>query len=122
MPDPTSPRSTVWLLANGRVLLSHAHKRHSIRPQACPFENILKILGVTLSAGEQRMLDPETLWRDINVVAVPPPVRQVDSRAIAILDARHAGHRGKASKGDATPELLTAEVKSDIGGGNSPLF
>jgi len=93
------------------VLLSHAHKRHSIRPQACPFENILKIHGVTLSASEQRMLDPATLWRvapDINVAAVPPLVRQVDSKAIAILDARRAGHRGKASKGDATPELLTA--------------
>ena len=107
--DAWSVASTVWLLANGTVLLS-TRISGSIRPQACPFEN-RKILGVTLSAGEQRMLDPETLWRvapDINVVAVPPPVRQVDSKAIAIFDARRAGHRGKASKGDATPELLTA--------------
>jgi len=31
------------------VLLSHAHKRRSIRRQAGPFENILMILDVTLS-------------------------------------------------------------------------
>ena len=44
------------------------------------------------------MLDPETLWRiapDLNVVAVPPPVREINSQAIAILNARRAGNRGK---------------------------
>ncbi len=46
---------------------------------------------------EQPMLDPENLWRiapDMNVVAVPPPVRKVSREAIAILNARRAGNRG----------------------------
>jgi hypothetical protein len=47
---------------------------------------------------EQPMLDPVTLWRippDANVVAVPPPVRKVSGEAIAILNVRRAGNRGK---------------------------
>jgi hypothetical protein len=47
---------------------------------------------------EEPMLDRETVWRipsDVNVVAVPPPVRKIDSQSIAILNARRAGNRGK---------------------------
>ena len=49
---------------------------------------------------EESMLDPETLWRiapDMNVVAVPPPVRNLNKPAIAILEARRAGNRGKSA-------------------------
>jgi hypothetical protein len=46
---------------------------------------------------EQPMLDPETLWRvppDINVVAIPPPARKIDSDSIAVLNAHHGGGAG----------------------------
>lgn len=54
---------------------------------------------------EDSTLDPETLWRvpqDVNVVAVPPPVRKIDRNGLAILNARRAGNRGrsKISRGD----------------------
>ena len=47
---------------------------------------------------QEPMLDQETLWRiapDLNVVAVPPPIRKVSREALAILNARRAGTRGK---------------------------
>jgi hypothetical protein len=40
------------------------------------------------------MLDPETLWRiktDANVVPVPPPVRKINSKGTAVLNAQRAG-------------------------------
>jgi hypothetical protein len=49
---------------------------------------------------EEPVLDPDKLWRiaaDMNVVALPPPVRNVSPEAIAILNARRAGNRGKAT-------------------------
>jgi hypothetical protein len=55
---------------------------------------------------EQPMLDPETLWRvppDIGAAAVPPPVRKVDRKGIAILGARRAGNRGKSKAAKTTP-------------------
>ena len=55
-------------------------------------------LNSTPQSRDEPMLDPETLWRiapDLNVVAVPPPVREINSQAIAILNARRAGNRGK---------------------------
>ena len=55
---------------------------------------------------EQPMLDPETLWRvppDVNVVAVPPPARKIDSNGIAVLNARRAGNRGKSKPRKTAP-------------------
>jgi hypothetical protein len=52
------------------------------------------------------MLDPETLWRihpDMNVVAVPPPVRKINSKGIALLNERRAGNRGRAKSSKTTP-------------------
>jgi hypothetical protein len=40
------------------------------------------------------MLDPETLWpikTDANVVPVPLPVRKINSKGTAVLNARRAG-------------------------------
>jgi hypothetical protein len=58
------------------------------------------------------MLDPETLWGispEMNVVAVPPPVRKVGGEAIAILNARRAGNRGKPTP-VATPDAPVTAV------------
>jgi hypothetical protein len=60
---------------------------------------------------EQPMLDPETLWHiapEMNVVAVPPPVRKVRGEAIAILNARRAGNRGKPTTVTATEVPVAA--------------
>src|SRR5262249_34511022 len=49
-------------------------------------------------AREEPMLDPETLWRirpNMNVSPIPPPVRNIGRRGLAILNARRAGNRGK---------------------------
>jgi hypothetical protein len=57
------------------------------------------------------MLDPETLWHiaaDLNVVAVPPPVRTVNGEALAILNARRAGNRGKPTPVATTEAPVTA--------------
>jgi hypothetical protein len=51
-------------------------------------------------------LDPETLWRippDINVVPIPPPVRQIRPQDLAVLNKRRAGNRGKAKIRKTTP-------------------
>jgi hypothetical protein len=51
-------------------------------------------------------LDPETLWRippDINVVPIPPPVRQIRPQDLAVLNKRRAGNRGKAKSRKTTP-------------------
>jgi hypothetical protein len=58
-------------------------------------------LNSTPQSREEPILDPETLWcipPDMNVVPVPPPVRKVSAQAIAILNARRAGNRGKAER------------------------
>ena len=51
---------------------------------------------------EESLFDPETLWRikpDLNVTPLEPPVREINSEGIAILNARRAGNRGKTSQG-----------------------
>jgi len=51
-------------------------------------------------------LDPETLWRigpDMNVVAVPLPVRKIGQNGLAILNARRAGNRGRVNISKTTP-------------------
>jgi hypothetical protein len=63
-------------------------------------------LNSTPQSREEPMLDPENLWRihpDMNVVAVPPPVREVSREVMVILDARRAGNRGKAKRAKTTP-------------------
>jgi hypothetical protein len=63
-------------------------------------------LNSTPQSRDQPMLAPETLWLvppDLNVVAVPPPVRKVDPKGIAILNARRAGNRGKSKIAKTTP-------------------
>jgi hypothetical protein len=64
---------------------------------ALPFQDYG--LNSTPQSREQPMLAPETVWRvppDVDVVAVPPPVRKVNSESIAILNTRRAGNRGKS--------------------------
>src|SRR5262249_53719130 len=54
------------------------------------------------------MSDPETLWRiptDIDVVPLPPPVRKIRGRDIAVLNSRVAGNRGRANRRETTPAL-----------------
>jgi hypothetical protein len=63
-------------------------------------------LNSTPQSRVRPMLDPETLWRiapEMNVVAVPPPVHKVTKEAIAILNSRRAGNRGKAKPSKTTP-------------------
>jgi hypothetical protein len=63
-------------------------------------------LNSTPQSREEPMLDPETLWRiapETNVVAVPPPVRKLNAEAIALLQARRAGNRGKAKRSKSPP-------------------
>jgi hypothetical protein len=55
------------------------------------------------------MLDPKTLWRimpDVNVVPVPPPVRKINRKGIAVLNARRAGNRGKSKRRPKTTPVL----------------
>jgi hypothetical protein len=43
----------------------------------------------------------QPLWRirpDVKVVPVPPPVRKINSKGSAVLNARHAGNRGKSKR------------------------
>jgi hypothetical protein len=64
---------------------------------------------------EVPMLDPETLWcipSDMNVVAVPPPVRKINSQSIAILYARRAGNRGKPATSSTTDAPVAALVSA----------
>ena len=52
------------------------------------------------------MFDPETLWRipeNIGTGSILPPVRQILSDEIAILNARRAGNRGRANHPETTP-------------------
>jgi len=52
------------------------------------------------------MLDPETLWRigpDMNVSEIAPPVRKINRQGIDILNARHAGNRGKRQHRETSP-------------------
>jgi len=63
-------------------------------------------LNSTPQSREQPMLAPETVWRiplDVDVVAVPPPARKVNSERLAILNARRAGNRGKSKVAKTTP-------------------
>jgi hypothetical protein len=56
-------------------------------------------LDVVPHARTEATLDPETLWRippDINVVPIPPPVRQIRPQDLTVLNKRRAGNRGKA--------------------------
>jgi hypothetical protein len=39
----------------------------------------------------------------MNVSPIKPPVRKIDQRAIAILNARRAGNRGKRKHRETTP-------------------
>jgi hypothetical protein len=70
-------------------------------------------LNSTPQSREEPMLDPGTLWRiapTINVVAVPPPVRKVSGEAIAILNARRAGNRGKAKPSKTIPATTVTDT------------
>jgi hypothetical protein len=53
---------------------------------------------VHVQAPEEPMRDPKTLWRtrpDVNVVTVPPPVRRINSKGTAVLNAPRAGNCAK---------------------------
>ena len=55
---------------------------------------------------DEPMLDPETFWRippDMNVPAIKAPERKIGPEAIAILNARRAGSRGKKKHSETTP-------------------
>jgi hypothetical protein len=74
---------------------------------------------------EEPMLDPETLWRipaDMKVVAVPPPVREINKQGIAILNARRAGNRGKPATVITTdaPALSAGPQSQEPGPGSTP--
>src|SRR5271168_317458 len=52
------------------------------------------------------LFDPETFWHippDINVTAVPLPVRKITKSDVAVLNARRAGNRGNANRRKTTP-------------------
>lgn len=54
------------------------------------------------------MFDPESLWRipgDINLISLPLPVRELTRTDLAVLNARRAGNRGKATRRSTTPVL-----------------
>jgi hypothetical protein len=51
---------------------------------------------------KSRSGDPKRLWRirlDVNVVPVPSPIRKINSKGTAILNARRAGNRSAAIPG-----------------------
>jgi hypothetical protein len=55
-------------------------------------------LGAKVHGREEPLFDPTTLWRipeNIGLNSVEPPVRQIRSSAVKLLNARRAGHRGK---------------------------
>ncbi len=57
---------------------------------------------------KEPLFDPETFWRiprNINVAAVPLPIRKITQTDVAVLNARRAGNRGKAKHGKTTPVL-----------------
>lgn len=65
-------------------------------------------LGLTVvpHALAEPIFDPETLWRippDINVVPVPPPVRNIRAQDVVVLNKRRAGNRGKPKVRKTTP-------------------
>jgi hypothetical protein len=52
------------------------------------------------------LFDRESLWRipkNINVAAIPLPVRKITRTDLAVLSARRAGNRGKAKRRKTTP-------------------
>jgi hypothetical protein len=52
------------------------------------------------------LFDPESFWHippDINVSAIPLPVRRISKSDVAVLNARRAGNRGNASRRKTTP-------------------
>jgi hypothetical protein len=76
-------------------------------------------LNSTPQSREQPMLDPENLWRiapEMNVVAVPPPFRKISDEAIAILDARRAGNRGKAERSKTPPVTTGTGISAPASG------
>jgi hypothetical protein len=63
-------------------------------------------LAYVPKGGTEPMLDPETLWRipaDINVAALPPPIRKIRPQDAVVLNARRAGNRGRAKRHETTP-------------------
>jgi hypothetical protein len=58
-------------------------------------------LAQTPQGRVEPVLDPKTLWRigpDVNVMPVPPPVRKINSKGTAVLNARRAGNRRKSKR------------------------
>jgi hypothetical protein len=54
----------------------------------------------------QPLFAPATFWHippDINVSAIPLPVRRITKTDVAVLNARRAGNRGKAKRRKTTP-------------------
>ena len=62
-----------------------------------------------VQAPEEPMLDPKMLGasgRTSMVVPVPPPVRKINSKGTAVLNARRTGNRGKSERRLKTTPVL----------------
>jgi hypothetical protein len=64
-------------------------------------------------ARTEPVFDPKTLWRipsDINIASLPPPARKIRPQDLAILNARRAGNRGRASHETRADQRETTPV------------
>jgi hypothetical protein len=55
------------------------------------------------------LFDPKSLWRippDINLTPLPPPVRKITKKDLAVLNARRAGNRGRANRRTKTTPVF----------------
>jgi hypothetical protein len=126
----TEYKDVAHLATAATIICCEAHERAKVKPlgdfglprsQLRPFHIAMLLPDFVLSlalfwqnyglehypqARDEPMLDPETLWRippAMNVSPIKPPVRKIDHRGIAVLNARRAGNRGKRTPRETTP-------------------
>jgi hypothetical protein len=126
----TEYKDVAHLVTAATIICADAHARAKIKPfgefglarsQLRPFHIAMLLPDFVLSfalfwqnyglehypqSRDEPILDPETLWRippAMNVSPIKPPVRKIDHRGIAVLNARRAGNRGKRKHRETTP-------------------
>jgi hypothetical protein len=130
----TEYKDVAHLVTAATIICCEAHESAKVKPfgefglprsQLRPFNIAMLLPDFVLSlalfwqnyglehysqARDEPMLDPETLWRippDMNVSPIKPPVRKIDQRAIAILNAR----RWQSGAREGIARLLQFQLK-----------
>ena len=116
----TAYKDVAHLVAAAVAVCFDIQTRHRQRPFGMGLQELLPtrvvalfpdlVLGLALTYQEfgldrVRIFDPATLWRvpvNINIEPVPAPHRRLLPEEIAILNARRAGNRGSARRGQTT--------------------